>query len=95
MGMFIAFHPTPGTGQAIAATTATQIAGVDATKPQRVRIAWTSAGYVAFGKDNTIDSSVPANRIQLPTAAGSEVFDLGSNQNWIHSTVALTLVVGS
>ena len=95
MGMFNAFHPNPHAGLAVAATTATQIPGVDATKPQRIRVSWSAAGYFALGADSTVNSATVTDRIYLPTAAGSEIFDVGSDQNWIHSSVALNIVVGS
>jgi hypothetical protein len=80
----------PGSGQAIAANTATQIAGT-ATDARLIRVVWAAAGAFAFGQDNTVDPTNAAQAIQLPATAGVEFFNLGSDQVWIKSTVAITI----
>ena len=80
----------PGSGLAVPANTATQIPGTS-TDSRLVRVSWAAAGAIAFGPTNAVDPTDVAQKIALTPAAGAEYFNLGSDQVWIKSTVALTL----
>lgn len=81
----------PGSGLAVPAATATQIVFGNATDARLIRVAWATPGAIAFGPTNAVDPTVAAQAIQLPQASGVEYFNLGSDQVWIKSTVAVTI----
>jgi len=80
----------PGSGLAIPANTATQIPGIS-TDSRLVRVSWAAAGSIAFGSTNAVDPTDATQKIAFTAAAGAEYFNLGADQIWIKSTVALTI----
>lgn len=96
MSVITAFRPIPGGGLAVAASVAAVSIGGVVNSQRRIRVAWVAGpGFFALGSDATQRSGIATEKISLPTVTGVEYFEVGSNQSFIDSTIALTLNVGA